>query len=208
MQYATQTEKAEKLCEACTELGAKCVLYKTDFLRENETQAFIKKLTTSSYKIEKLISTIGAYYVGSPSTTPDNVLKSLFTLNCFSQVQVIRELLPILIANHASVVLMGVAGLNRSNAESYATAYSASKLSLLHIMRALAKEHIPHGLNLNMVSPGYIEGSVDLPSAYTAMLQKRALQVEEVLDAIQFFCSPSSKMITGQNLDVAGGVRL
>ena len=57
-----------------------------------------------------------------------------------------------------------------------------------------------------MISPGYLENAVDLPADLSSLPQGRAVPFKEVAAAVLFLLENPS--ITGQNLEVAGGVRL
>ena len=74
-------------------------------------------------------------------------------------------------------------------------------------MRSLAKELLPFDVIANMVSPGYVELSTDLPEA-SRLPQGRYVTCAEIAALIQYLTSPAGRSITGQNIEVAGGVGL
>ena len=102
-------------------------------------------------------------------------------------------------------------------------AYGASKAALLHATKALATELGPHGVRVNSVVPGHIDGpglavyiqmeaqrlSVTETEARAQIAAQGALgriaTPEQVADAVLFFASDLSGAITGQALDVNCG---
>lgn len=96
-----------------------------------------------------------------------------------------------------------------------AAAYSASKGATVTLTRALAKEFAPSGVTVNTVSPGFIQ-STTFHDVFTApeVQEKikagiplgRAGNSDDVGKAILFFASEMSDWVTGQNLEVNGGV--
>ncbi len=109
------------------------------------------------------------------------------------------------IINIASVVgIMGNAG--QAN-------YAASKGGVIALTKSAAKEFGSRNIQVNAVAPGYIETEMThgLPEASkTAFLSLIPLQrpgrPEDVADAVLFLASPLSDYITGQVLNVDGGM--
>jgi 3-oxoacyl-[acyl-carrier protein] reductase len=109
------------------------------------------------------------------------------------------------IINIGSIVgLMGNAG--QSN-------YSATKAGLLGFTKSLARELSSRNINVNSVSPGFIETDMTkaLSSDQIEALTKniplgRIASPEEVSNVINFLLSDESSYITGENINVNGGL--
>jgi 3-oxoacyl-[acyl-carrier protein] reductase len=109
------------------------------------------------------------------------------------------------IVNISSVIgLMGNAG---------QTNYAASKAGLIGFTKALAKEVASRGITVNAVAPGFIETRMteNLPDrAREALGEKiplrRTGQPEDVAMAVAFLVSSQADYITGQVLNVDGGM--
>ena len=69
-----------------------------------------------------------------------------------------------LMADGGNIVNIGMAGLEGIRANEHGTDYYVSKTGLLVLTRALAAAYAPQNVRVNMVSPGQLENSVDLPS--------------------------------------------
>jgi NAD(P)-dependent dehydrogenase (short-subunit alcohol dehydrogenase family) len=95
-------------------------------------------------------------------------------------------------------------------------AYAATKAGLSGLVRALAIEWGPLGVNVNAVGPGIIETPLtkaymdqhpDRVEATIANTPLRRLgQPEDVADVVHFLVSDASRFITGQTVFVDGGV--
>ena len=111
------------------------------------------------------------------------------------------------IVNIASVVgVMGNAG--QAN-------YSASKAGVIGLTKTSAREFAPRGVRVNAVAPGYIR------TAMTDKLsdeQRRKMQAliplgelgspGDVADAVAFLASDASRYITGQTINIDGGMAM
>jgi len=89
--------------------------------------------------------------------------------------------------------------------------YAASKASLEHLSRALAKELAARGVSVNTIAPG----ALDTPFFYAAESEESAKQiasftgglggVNDVVPTVAFLVSPAARWLSGQTLFVNGG---
>lgn len=86
--------------------------------------------------------------------------------------------------------------------------YSASKAGIICLTKSLAKYAAPYNINVNSVSPGFIDTEMtkDLGQDPKSVPLGRRGRPEEVSDVILFLCSEASSYITGANIDVNGGL--
>ena len=91
--------------------------------------------------------------------------------------------------------------------------YAAAKAGLLGFTRSLAKEVATRGITVNAVAPGFIDAG--MTEGLGAELREKALayvpvarfgSVEDVAEAVWFLCSDAAAYITGQVLQVDGGM--
>jgi 3-oxoacyl-[acyl-carrier protein] reductase len=91
--------------------------------------------------------------------------------------------------------------------------YSASKAGVIGFTKTIAREFAQRGINVNAIAPGYIETPMTevLPEKVKEELKKmipmeRLGQPEDVAQAVLFLVSERSNYITGQVLNVNGGI--
>jgi 3-oxoacyl-[acyl-carrier protein] reductase len=100
--------------------------------------------------------------------------------------------------------------------------YSAAKAGVIALTRSIAREWAPFGVTVNAVAPGYIqtrltasrhsrdEGFGMPVEALERILANipvgRGGTPEDIANAVGFFCSPESGYVTGQTLEVHGGL--
>jgi len=104
--------------------------------------------------------------------------------------------------------------------------YSASKFAVLGWTQALAREMAPHRIRVNAVCPGFVRTSMQereivwegelrgmTPEAVRAEYVSltpmgRIEEPEDVADVVLFLASDASGFMTGQGINVTGGVRM
>jgi acetoacetyl-CoA reductase len=91
--------------------------------------------------------------------------------------------------------------------------YAASKAGLLGLTKSLALENAVKGITVNAVCPGFIE--TDMVSAIPDQVKdkiqaeipmKRFGTAKEVAQAVKFLISKDAAYITGQELNINGGL--
>lgn len=90
--------------------------------------------------------------------------------------------------------------------------YSSAKAGLVGLTRSLALEFANFGITINIVAPGFIEAPMARrlpPQTQEKVIQaqpiKRPGRIDDVANAVLFFCDPETSYITGQILYVDGG---
>lgn len=96
-------------------------------------------------------------------------------------------------------------------------AYAASKVAVNSLTTSLAMQLGPRGINVNSIMPGMtdtdlIAGIKANPAYEKALIAGTALRrmgtVDDIADALLFLASHGGRWITGQNIEVSGGVKL
>ncbi|GAA2411505.1 SDR family NAD(P)-dependent oxidoreductase [Actinomadura vinacea] len=93
------------------------------------------------------------------------------------------------------------------------THYTAAKAGLIGFVRSLSKELGPRGIRVNLVAPGITETdqAAHLPPEQRERYQtmtalKRLGQADEVADVVLFLAGPQSRYVTGETINVDGGM--
>jgi 3-oxoacyl-[acyl-carrier protein] reductase len=205
-------EKAEEMALEIEAVGRKAMAVRTDVAHINDVERLVEAIMERFGQIDILINNAGIardkLILRMTEEDWDAVLNVNLkgTFNCTKAV--IRHMSKQRrgkIVNIASVVgEMGNAG--QAN-------YSASKAGVIGLTKTIAREFAQRGLNINAIAPGYIQTPMTeaLPEKAKEELRRlipmeRLGRPEDVAQAVFFLVSESSSYITGQVLNVNGGI--
>ena len=214
----------EETAEIVGEVGGTSMVLETDVTDRSSVEGMVGAVVADQGRIDVLVNNSG---VGGPSgpmweIDPEDWV-STFAVNVFGVFLVSRTTLPVMIEQgNGSVIIIGsISGKRPLFGRS---AYTTTKAALIGLTRTLATETGPHGVRVNLVSPGFVAGP-RLDWVIEAQAEARRLtpeeirgefeaeaalgrltQPEDVARAVAFLASPESAGITGADLNVNSGV--
>ncbi len=165
-------------------------------------------------QIDGLVNNAGVAYDHVLPLSQDVGLDSTIEVNLTNTILITREIVKAMylkrsgsIVNIASILaLRGYSGLS---------IYGASKAGLLGFTRSLAREMGRAGIRVNSVCPGYMDTAMTegMSKEHKDMIIRRTplgrlAEVGEVVEAVVFLLSESSRFITGQEIVVDGGITI
>ena len=205
-------EKARKTASELKFGSLRAVSYTCDVADPGEVKKVVAKVVRDLGRIDILVNNAGITRDGLLMRMKPEEWDLVLAVNLKGAFNFIRSACRQMmkqragaIVNISSVVgLMGNAG--QAN-------YSASKAGLLGLTKSAAKEFAPRGIRVNAVAPGFIETEMtavlpqEVKQEWLASIPlNHAGSMEEVASAVLFLVGPDSEYITGQVLQVDGGM--
>jgi len=205
-------EKAEETAREIEAIGRRAMAIRADVANTNDVERMVEAILERFGQIDILVNNAGItrdkLILRMTEEDWDAVLNVNLkgTFNCTKAV--VRHMSKQRrgkIVNIASVVgEMGNVG--QAN-------YSASKAGVIGFTKTIAREFAQRGINVNAIAPGYIETPMTevLPEKVKEELRRmipmeRLGRSEDVAEAVLFLVSEASRYITGQVLNVNGGI--
>ncbi|MDY6830132.1 MAG: SDR family oxidoreductase [Pseudomonadota bacterium] len=207
--YRQSAAAADSLRRAVRDLGRRCWCFAADFSDPAAVTALAARVTEEVGVLDVLVNNVGVYPVARTLAQTPEDFAATFQTNLFAPYALIRGCMPLLINSEAGQVInIGYAGTELLTANTHAATYQLTKTALLLLTKNIALEYGPAGVRANMLSPGQLDNSVDLPDrAEQAIPLGRPGTPADIAAAILFLLTTGS-YITGVNLDVAGGYKL
>jgi len=185
-------------------------VHHADLADSEDAVQLVRAVLEGDGRLDHVVHAVGEYQAGPLSEVTPLDLRRLFASNvdtAFALACAAREALR---ESRGSLILFGCAGVESLRARRSAAAYTAAKTALLSMMRSLALEEAPHGVRVNMVSPGIVPHEHASADTHEYAVDGRVPlgspgRVQDLASAVAWLCSGEASHITGQNLDVAGG---
>ncbi len=195
-------------------LGVRAKGYASNAADFAQTEEVVAKVKEDFGHIDVLVNNAGITKDGLMLKMSEAQWDAVIDVNLKSALNYIHAIVPIMmrqrqgsIINMASVV--GVHG-NAGQAN-----YAASKAGLIALAKSIAQEVGSRGIRANAIAPGFIE------TAMTAALSdevrkewaqkiplRRAGQVEDIANVATFLASDMSSYVSGQVIEVDGGMNM
>lgn len=212
-------------------LGRRSMTVKADISKSNDVERLVNKTNEEFGRIDILVNNAGVYQ--SMQDLPDaseEDWEKVFAVNYKGTFLCCRAVAPYMIEQKSGKIVNISSMSGRFGKRSvYTHHYGSSKAAVLLFTKAIARELAPYNINVNAICPGFVwtemwrQVSNEIKKKDTSC---RSLSVREVFDkyvkeniplqrpqmpedianTVAFLCSDKSNNITGQVLDVDGGM--
>ena len=195
-------------------LGVKAKSYASNAADFAQTEEVVKAVKEEFGSIDILVNNAGITKDGLMLRMTEQQWDAVIAVNLKSAFNFIHACVPVMmrqrggsIINMASVV--GVHG-NAGQAN-----YAASKAGLIALAKSIAQEMGPKGIRANAIAPGFIETAMTaaLPDEVREQWKqkiplRRGGQVEDIANVATFLASDLSSYVSGQVIQVDGGMNM
>lgn len=210
--YAGNAKAAEEVKAAIEANGGKAILVQADVSSSESVDAMVKAAVEAFGTIDILVNNAGITRDGLLMRMKEEDWDAVLNTNLkgvFLCTKAVSKLMMKKrtgkIVNMASVV--GVTG-NAGQAN-----YSAAKAGVIGFTKTMAKELAARNITVNAIAPGYIETDMTavLPDGVKEAMTKnvpmgRGGKPEDIANAVLFLVSDCASYITGQVINVDGGM--
>ncbi|MEH1123019.1 SDR family NAD(P)-dependent oxidoreductase [Micromonospora sp. CPCC 206061] len=212
--YRTPGEAVDTLATELKEIGGEHHLIRADVADPVEVDQLVHECRERVGTLHTVVNNAGVISHVSFAELPLEEWHRVLDTNLTGAFLVTQKCLPLL-GPGASIVHIGSRGARAG--VPLRSHYTAAKAGLVGLTRSLAKELGPRGIRVNVVAPGVIDTDVErrMPAEQRAQIEARYRQLtalgrlgtpDEVAGAVVFLASDLSAYLTGETLDVDGGI--
>ncbi|MDA1092324.1 MAG: SDR family oxidoreductase [Acidobacteria bacterium] len=206
--YRTAESDARTLAAEIVAQGRQARALAVDVADQTQVAQVFDDIRGVERRIDLLINNVGNYNPQPVTQLDPTIWDATLATNLSGAYYCCYHALRFM-AEGGNIVNIGMAGLEGIRANVNGTDYYVSKTGMLVLTRALAAAYADRRIRVNMVSPGQLDNSIDLPPpdriGRTVPLG-RAGHLDDVTQAVEYLLDAS--YVTGVNIDISGGYRL
>ncbi|GAB4229884.1 MAG: 3-oxoacyl-ACP reductase FabG [Chlamydiales bacterium] len=200
LHYRQDEKAASNTAQQCSSYSVAVDVLQGDFSSSSGIESFLTSLKRYGH-IDYLINNASEFLLKPLSETTSEEWQRMFHVNVHAPIRITQ----FLIKSALRVINIGVAGVGRSRAVKDAVAYTVTKETLWSYTRSLALT-TQQG-TVNMISPGILENS-EITYRLDHLPVPRVISFSEVAKVVSFLIGKAGDAITGQNIEIEGGLRL
>ena len=196
--------------------GQRCFTAFADVSNKAEVGAMAEAAIASAGHVDAVVNNAGILISNTVEDLQEEQWDAVLDVNAKGTFLVCQALLPHMRARRYGRIV-NIASIGGKHGAPSQAHYSASKAAVMGLTRVLAQEVGPDGITANCVCPGIIvtdmgrtnladQANVDKWVGITAL--RRLGQPEDVGGPVAFLASDASAFVTGQTLNVCGGIVL
>jgi 3-oxoacyl-[acyl-carrier protein] reductase len=206
--YRASDDDAHALEQDIAAGGGRARALRLDVADKRAVAAAFAGIARDEGRVDLLVNNVGNYNPQDVTTLDPDVWDATIATNLSGAYYCCHGALALMPAG-SNIINIGMAGLEGIRANTRGADYYVSKTGLLVLTRALAAAYAARDIRVNMVSPGQLDNSVDLPPPDEIgrwVPLGRAGTLDDIAQAVHYLLDAA--YVTGVNLDVAGGYRL
>jgi 3-oxoacyl-[acyl-carrier protein] reductase len=213
--YLKNDQGAQETAAAIRKLGREALTIRADVTRSADVKRMVEEILQAWRHIDILVNNAGDLIARrSLEDMTEEYWDQLMALNLKSAFLCVQAVWRDMVARKSGCIVNVSSISGRNGGGPGAAAYAAAKGGLLTYTKGLARELAPHGVRVNGVAPGVIATPYHERYSPPSLFQKyvssipmgRAGTSEEVADVITFLASPGARYITGETVEVNGGM--
>ena len=207
--YRNNPDKAQQLAERITASGGTASITGFDVTDGAQCQQALDTLLATEGTVDVVVHNAGVTADAPFPGMEEQQWRDVIDTSLHGFFHVTRPLImPMIRQRWGRIVsISSIAALHGNRGQ---TNYAAAKAGLIGATRSLAKEVASRGICANVVAPGFVEtgmiGDIRTEIIKDVVPMQRAGRPGEIAAIVAFLCSEDASYITGEVINVSGGI--
>ena len=212
LNYRKENEELENTKKEIEEIGVQVLAVKGDVANFEECENFVKQVIERFGQIDVLVNNAGITKDMLLMRMKKEDFEQVIDTNLVGTFNVTKNVVPYMMKARSGRIIniSSVVGISGNAGQ---TNYSASKAGIIGFTKSLAKEIASRNILVNAIAPGFIETNMtdvlkdDVKQEIAKNIPlKRMGTAQDVANVVKFLASDDSSYITGQVINVDGGM--
>ena len=212
LNYRKENKELENTKKEIEEIGIQVIAVKGDVANFEDCENFVKQVIERFGQIDVLVNNAGITKDMLLMRMKKEDFEQVIDTNLVGTFNVTKNVVPYMMKARSGRIIniSSVVGISGNAGQ---TNYSASKAGIIGFTKSLAKEIASRNILVNSVAPGFIETNMtdvlkdDVKQEIAKNIPlKRMGTAQDVANVVKFLASDDSSYITGQVINVDGGM--
>lgn len=212
LNYRTENEALENLKKEISEIGVECYPVQGDVSKAEDSERMTKEIIEYFEQIDVLVNNAGITKDNLILRMKEEEFTDVINVNLVGTFNITKNVIKYMTKKRYGKIinLSSVVGISGNAGQSN---YAASKAGIIGFTKSIAKELASRNITANAVAPGFIQTDMtnvlkdEIKEAIEETIPlKRLGTAEDVAKVVKFLASEESSYITGQVINVDGGM--
>ena len=212
LNYRTENEALENLKKEISEIGVECYPVQGDVSKAEDSERMTKEIIEHFEQIDVLVNNAGITKDNLILRMKEEEFTDVINVNLVGTFNITKNVIKYMTKKRYGKIinLSSVVGISGNAGQSN---YAASKAGIIGFTKSIAKELASRNITANAVAPGFIQTDMtnvlkdEIKEAIEGTIPlKRLGTAEDVAKVVKFLASDESSYITGQVINVDGGM--
>ncbi len=197
-----------------SEIGGKIIPIQLDVCDIQSIKECIKRIKTEATKIDVLVNNAGITILERLEMVSDTSVEKIYNTNVFGLINITKIAMRLL-RKSQSPCIINMSSIMAKESDIGQTVYAGTKAAVESMTRTWTKEYSAEGIRVNAVAPGNVNTDMfniiseeELKIELSKIGLGRIAEPEEIANVVLFLASDLASYVTGEVINVNGGLVL
>ena len=211
--YRSDKRSAIQCAKLIGQLGAECLVLRANVGKARAAHHTVKRVLLRFGRIDILVNNAGVWKTGQIGKMTEQQWDETMDTNLKGTFLFCNEVAPIMMRQKFGKII-NISSTAGQRGEPLHSHYAASKGGVIAFTKSIAVELAPHGINVNSVSPGWVQTDMTKDALMDRRLRPEIdkgiprgviASPEDIVGSVLFLASSRSQHIVGATINVNGG---